>query len=385
MKKYTIDYIRKNNLILLEVISGSHLYGTALENGKSDIDIRGIFYMEHDDLLSMDYVDQINDDKNDIIFYELGRFIDLAMKNNPNILELLADIPEDCLIYRHPIMDMVKSKIFLSKICKNSFGGYAEAQIKKARGLNKKIVNPVEGERKTPLDFCYAIFGQKTMPLRKFLEEEAMDQKFCGVVNIPNARDVYALFWDQSAFLCFSEKIPEKYRKKNKERILENEKSLGYGFKGIEIENSNDIRLSSIPKGLTPICTFIYNKDGYTTHCKKYKEYHEWLEKRNPERYRQNIEHGKNYDSKNLMHCHRLLDMASEIAEGKIIVRRPNRDYLLSIRKGIMDYDTLVQDAENKMKIADEAFDKSSLPDTPDRKEVNKLLISMRKKLYNLN
>jgi thioredoxin-related protein len=52
------------------------------------------------------------------------------------------------------------------------------------------------------------------------------------------------------------------------------------GFKGIAFEDSNDIRLSSIPYNC-PKHYFIghisYNKDGYTQHCNDYKSYQTWL------------------------------------------------------------------------------------------------------------
>ncbi len=48
-----------------------------------------------------------------------------------------------------------------------------------------------------------------------------------------------------------------------------------------------------------------------------------WVEHRNKARYNTNIEHGKNYDSKNLMHTFRLLDMAEEIARERTLNRPP--------------------------------------------------------------
>ena len=50
-------------------------------------------------------------------------------------------------------------------------------------------------------------------------------------------------------------------------------------------------------------------------YCKDYKAYWDWVKHRNESRYQNNIEHGKNYDSKNMMHTFRLLHMAQEIAE----------------------------------------------------------------------
>lgn len=91
------------------------------------------------------------------------------------------------------------------------------------------------------------------------------------------------------------------------------------------------------------------------------------------------------YDGKNLAHCHRLLDMAIEIGQGKgIIVRRKNREQLLSIRRGEYDYNTLIKEAEEKIKIMDEVFENSSLPEKIDFKFINDLLLKMRKMRYRL-
>ena len=156
-------------------------------------------------------------------------------------------------------------------------------------------------------------------------------------------------------------------------------------YKGIVNEDltSNELRLTSIPKGQVPIAIFSYNKDGYTAYCKDYKEYWEWVENRNPDRYETNQEHGKGYDSKNLMHCHRLLDMSLEILNGEgIIVRRPNREELLKIRRGDVEYDELLENAESKLKKMEELFMKSKLPSKVDRDFTNRLLIGMRKEFY---
>ena len=51
-------------------------------------------------------------------------------------------------------------EIVLSKLYCEVFAGYALTQIRKARGLNKKIVNPQPDERKEILDFCFALEGQ---------------------------------------------------------------------------------------------------------------------------------------------------------------------------------------------------------------------------------
>jgi hypothetical protein len=156
------------------------------------------------------------------------------------------------------------------------------------------------------------------------------------------------------------------------------------GYKGIASQDANQLKLSSIPKEETSLCTFSYNKDGYTSHCKDYKEYWEWVEKRNETRYNDNTEHGKGYDGKNLMHCHRLLDMSLEILDGKgINVRRPNREELLSIRKGEKDYDELVSEAEQKMELMDTLFKSSKLPSNVPSNLTHEILLDIRKNFYN--
>ena len=157
------------------------------------------------------------------------------------------------------------------------------------------------------------------------------------------------------------------------------------GFKGIvqDEENSNDISTSSVPKGMIPEFVLYFNKEGYSSYCKDYREYFEWVEKRNDSRYNDNAQHGKGYDGKNLAHCHRLLDMAIEIGSGKgINVRRQNREQLLSIRRGEYDYDVLVNEAEEKIRIMDQVFEESDLPESIDKKFVDDLLIKIRKEYY---
>jgi len=285
-KKYTIDYIKKNNLILLDAISGSRAYNTHIE-GVSDTDYRGIFIAELDDYLCGDFPEQISDETNDMTYYEIGRFFELLIKNNPNILELL-NVPEDCVNFRHELVSLINSNDYVSKLCKNSIGGYATSQIKKARGLGKKIVTPIDEVRKTPLDFCNVIDGHKSMPLQKLMDEKGMENLFCGVVDVPNARDTYALYYDWQSHYCFSEKIDKKTREAHKSAKKEYGEAMGLGYKGLMSLDSNTLRLSSIPKKESDnvICNFSYNKDSYTQHCKAYKEYWDWVEKRNPERYK---------------------------------------------------------------------------------------------------
>ncbi len=347
-----IEQLKDSGHIILSILSGSHLYGTNIEG--SDEDIRGIFDLPLKDYIFLDHTKQVNDNTNDVTYYEVARFLELAKSANPNMLELLF-APEDKILFKDPRADLIlkhRDK-FLTKACRGSLCGYAVAQIKKARGMKKKIVNPIV-ERKDVLDFCYIVVPNGTKPLKDWLGTQRgmmFKQEYYGASKIPNARDAYFIYADED-------------KKYNFRGLIKDDKS------------SNELRLSSIPKELMLMgSVMMFNQDGYTSHCKDYKEYQEWVTKRNPERYKTNETHGKGYDSKNMMHCFRLLNMGLELAtEGVLNVVRPDREFLLKIRSGQMDYDKLIDKAEYLLIQVDAAFDKCSLPSSVDDKLIKNII-----------
>ena len=399
--KWTIDYLRKTGLIAYEYRRGSHMYHLNVET--SDVDTGGVFICPPEMLegLRSEYVEQVADEKNDTVFYEFGRWIELLLKSNPTALESLF-APEDSIIGTpHPAVQYVldHKEMFLSKECFKTFYGYAVSQIGKARGLNKKIVNPVT-ERKDILDFCYTFKGQGSQPIKDFLAENKLDQKYCGLVNIPNMRDVYGVYYDWAAYFHFenidwwcvdfqiegvkspySHFLTDAQGKAIKERIKNKQ---FFGYPGIvhpdELEKSNEVRLCSIPKGEMPICFMHYNKDAYTCHCRDYKEYKEWEAKRNPVRYEGNL--GHNYDSKNVMHCMRLVRMAKELAQGKgfNVVRDWDRQYLLDIRNHKFEYEDVMAQLEKEKAEMEEAIKTCTLREVVDYEAVNELLIEARQR-----
>lgn len=356
----TIDYIKENKLIIFEAISGSRAYGTSLPT--SDTDIRGVFIQPLKSILRDGYIDQIADNKNDIIFYELKRFLELLSNNNPNIMELI-NMPDDCVIYKDPIYDKILDvkKKFISKRCKVTFGGYAIQQISKATGLNKKMnYDKEEMKQKSVLDFCYAIHDNKSILVEKFIKDNYVELTIddIGLSKLDHARDLHVMY-------------NLKYVNQRKGIISSR-------------ENVNDIQVISIPKDSEIIGYMIFNKDAYSVHCKKVKEYNTWVSKRNADRYKINKDHGKNYDSKNMMHTFRLLHTAIGIADNIFNVRCSPQliEQLMQIRKGYFEFDDLIKEAKELQKVMDESFEKSSLPDTVDIEFVKDLLFEIRKDYY---
>ncbi|MEJ6643480.1 MAG: hypothetical protein QNL33_09495 [Akkermansiaceae bacterium] len=87
---------------------------------------------------------------------------------------------------------------------------------------------------------------------------------------------------------------------------------------------------------------------------------------RNEDRYETNISHGRGYDSKNLMHTLRLLEQATDIArEGRIILPRPNAEWLKAVKAGDYDYEDLLKIAEEKNAEMVASFEASPLMDQP--------------------
>ena len=196
MKKYNFEEIKKRNLLIYNYLRGSHCHG--ISTPLSDEDYCGIYLAPVEQILGLglDYQDQISNETNDIVWYELQKFMNLLLKSNPTVLEALF-VDDKYVEYEHPIMTEIKKhkEKFLTKKCFDSFFSYAKSQIKKARGLNKKI-NWEVPERKGILDFVYTYHKQGSSKIQNWLEYRNLKQKYCGLVNVPNMHDNYSVFYD---------------------------------------------------------------------------------------------------------------------------------------------------------------------------------------------
>lgn len=340
--------------IIYKAIVGSQAYGTNTKN--SDVDYKGVYAQSVDDLIGFNYKEQIEVSK-DECYYEVRRFLQLLQSANPTMLELLY-MPDDCIIEKHPAFELIieNKHQFLTKKCLHSFGGYAVAQIKKAKGLDKKLNwEHDKVVRKIPFDFCYVYEDGKTTTLPHYLEKNKLADTKCGLVALNHFKDCYALYYDFDGDLA---------------------------YRGIISEKGNEVKLSSVPPNEKPLCIINFNKEGYSSHCKDYVEYETWLKNRNVQRYVDIQHHQQQIDGKNLLHCRRLLDMAKEIATEKTInVRRKNAQELLKIRRGEIDLAEFMQTAEEEIKELTKLFEESDLPNEANTDFVNALLLEVRKNI----
>jgi predicted nucleotidyltransferase len=132
------EHAEKN--CILELVTGSHLYGT--NTPESDEDFVGIFMPPEEYVYGLKSVKEVDfsikdkgeDGKNtadavDRKMYEFRKFVTLALDSNPNVVEILYAPQSSILRMTGLGRDLMNMKdMFLSKMCVPKFLGYAKAQ-----------------------------------------------------------------------------------------------------------------------------------------------------------------------------------------------------------------------------------------------------------------
>jgi predicted nucleotidyltransferase len=151
------------NSIHYEVMMGSNSYGVSSDN--SDIDVYGFCIPKKDVIFphlrgeifgfgtQLERFNQyqqhhINDKSNgkdyDLTIFNIVKYFDLAMANNPNIIDSLF-VPDRCVLHITNVGTMVRENrhMFLHKGAYHKLKGYAYSQLHKA-----EIQNPKEGSKR---------------------------------------------------------------------------------------------------------------------------------------------------------------------------------------------------------------------------------------------
>lgn len=311
------------NIILLG-LAGSYSYGTNNEN--SDIDVRGITLNLKSDLIGMTSYEQYTDDYTDTVIFSFQKMIQLLLACNPNTIELLGLNPEHYL-YLSPIgKELLENrKMFLSKRAVQSFGGYADAQLRRL---------------------------QNALARASFPQEERERHIYNSVKNaMYEIRQRYQPFENGSVNLYIDKAVnPE----------LETEIFMDVDLKHYPLRDYKSLwmELHNIVKD--------YDKIG----------------KRNKKK-------DDNHLNKHAMHLVRLLMTGIDILEkGEIITYREKElDLLLQIRNGgfqkedgtfRQEFYDLVTDYERRL---DYASKHTELPDEPDKKRVEEFVMSVNERV----
>lgn len=322
------DFLKTNehlgsNIILL-TLGGSHAYGTNVEG--SDVDIRGCALNAKDEILTNKNFEQFVNENTDTTIYSFNKLVHLLTNVNPNTIEMLGCKPEH-YIYLSPIgQELLDNRhLFLSKKCVHSFGGYANAQLRRLDNKAARLVSQSEQESH----------------ILKSIENASYTFK-----------DKYFSHDDEAIKLYIDKSEQEEY----------------------DSEIFMDINLKHYPlrdyKGMWAEMNNIIKEYGR-------------LGKRNQNA----IEHGKL--AKHMMHLIRLYLMCLDILnDGEIITyREKDHDFLMEIRNGkyldenrqpVPEFFDIVNDLESKL---DKAKSTTCLPDNPDYKKINEFVASVNERI----
>lgn len=350
----SVDDLRTNtpSAILFECIAGSRAYGTGVST--SDEDIRGIFAVPATAYLDLTQPrDQISDDRGNVVYYSLRRFIELLTHANPNILELLF-MPDDCIRASSPEMDLLVAErhFFISKHCADTHAGYAMAQIKKAKGQNKWINNPKPEIPPSKEDFCFVIPRQSDLqkhPARPVpLRTIGWSLNEYHAARLEHSSDTYRLYH--------------------------------YGKQARGVFRGDMIACESIPEedessrfaGL-----LLYNERAWKQGLADYQNYWAWRRDRNESRWQQQETGELDFDVKNMMHTVRLLLSGRSLMRfGQPIIRFSGDDLalLMSIREGKLSFEEIMSIAREILADCERLKATTDLPNVCDAAQANALL-----------
>ena len=124
-----LDDYKLHDTVIYRCVVGSRAYG--LDTPESDTDIRGIYLPPADAHWSLYGIpEQLENAENQECYWELQKFLVLALKANPNVLECLyTPLVQDANAIAQELLDI--REIFLSQLVYQTYNGYVLSQFKK--------------------------------------------------------------------------------------------------------------------------------------------------------------------------------------------------------------------------------------------------------------
>lgn len=136
-----------NDSVITLVKHGSVAYGLNTES--SDLDVKGICIPPKDYYIGLHAFEQaeFKDPENnaELVVYELKKFIRLAADSNPNVMEILW-VDESDILIQTDIGELLRENrgLFVTKMAKFKFAGYAYSQLKRIKTHRSWLLNPIE-------------------------------------------------------------------------------------------------------------------------------------------------------------------------------------------------------------------------------------------------
>ncbi len=326
------DFLRREehlgSRIILLGLAGSYSYGT--NNEKSDIDIRGVALNSRSDLLGLTEFEQYVDLYTDTTIYSFNKMVRLLLSCNPNTLEILG-LNQEHYLYLNEIGQelLAHTSLFLSKRAIQSFGGYADAQLRRL---------------------------QNALARDSYPQREKEEHIYHSVKN--------AMYAFKNRYRSFENGAIKLYMDRAENPELDREIFMDASLVHYPLRDYKNI----------------WNE--MNTIVREYDK----LGKRNKKK-------DDNHLNKHAMHLVRLFMMAIDILERKEVrtYRREEQTLLLSIRGGEYqkadgtfreEFYEIVADYEKKLAYAAEH---TELPDEPNMEEVQEFVISVNERAVKLS
>ena len=345
-----------SNRTVLLVRHGSHAYGT--NTATSDEDFKGVaiptkeyFFgatkrFEQAELKAPDP---------DAVVYDIRKFFNLAADCNPNIIEVLHTDPSD-----HFVVDSIGEIIlehkddFLSKKIKHTFLGYSVSQLKRIQTHKRWIMNPPKA---SPTRSELGLPEQTLIP---------QDQLTAAAAEIQKELDRFQFDFMEG----LEESAKVAVRNIMSEMLAE-----------LRITSDQHWESAARKIGLSDNFIEIMQRERqYTSLKREWDQYQNWKKTRNVARAALEEKYG--YDTKHAYHLVRLIRMCREVlTTGKVIVKRPDREELLSIRNGAWSYEKLIEFAEKEDKALNELYNTTNiLPKVPNKEKLDQLCLELVEK-----
>lgn len=330
-------FVKRSKIV--EHYAGSRSYGTALPT--SDVDIRGIFVAPPISVRTPFFTMTEYEDPTaqDTKYYELSKYIQLAVNQNPNIIETLW-VDEGDILYRTDAYDMIRQmrSNMLTRQIAATTSGYAFSQLKRIKGHNKWINNPQPVEKPKRSDFFKIAHAFK--PVDKVITSDSIISPLENHLFVWIERPGYSWATDDGS---------------------------------LKITEPNEIDLANEKK----IALISFNATLYEQSLKLWEQYWTWKKERNV--VRAELEEKYAFDTKHALHLVRLLRMGEEALKyHEIRVKRPDAEELLSIRNGSWTYEQLIAYAEAKNDEINKLLETSKLPKQVDLRVMAQLILDVQ-------
>jgi len=212
-----------SNIIVL-TLGGSYAYGMNKEN--SDLDVRGIALNTKEEILLGTDFEQVADVDTDTVIYSFNKMLQLLANNNPNTIEILGCKPEHYLYLSEIGRELLANrKMFLSKICIHSFGGYAGSQLRRMENKAARTVEQAKREafilrsiENAKYDFKSRYYPHSDSDLVLYLDkavEEGYDTEIFMDVNLKHypLRDWAGMWNEMKSIVSSYNKIGKRNEK----------------------------------------------------------------------------------------------------------------------------------------------------------------------------